>query len=91
MAFWDDVVATVEVIHHKRIMRVEINGDIEADFTLVAYLEKVTSQAGVEIGREPLPPVIDTHDVAFADVTLEPSITKIRNGIKALVRALRNA
>ena len=91
MAYWDEETANPTVVTKKRVWRVEIEGDLDGDFRFRAYIVKVKTEDGVELPPVDLGSVETTHDVAVLDPALEPSMTKIHNGCRALIRELRQA
>jgi len=91
MAYWDETSEIINAIQKKRVWRVELLGDLDGDFQFVAHIQKIRTQDGVEISQEDLGHVSVSCAEAKADPALEPQITKIKNGCRALIRELRGA
>jgi hypothetical protein len=91
MDYWDDTVSVSTITTKKEIWRVELFGDLDGNFRFVAHVDKVQFDGGEEIGRIHLDDVVTDFATAEADPALEPSMTKLRNGCRALIRALRTA
>ena len=91
MAFWDETPEVIDTIVKKKVWRIEIDGDLDDNFRFIAHLQKVRTLNGVEVSVEDLGEVVTTYQKAVLDPNLEPTMNRIRNNCRSLIRLIRNA